>query len=269
MTARTYYPDREPTFAEKPRPETPFTDPDPAVIRYGYTLRDLDQLTHGAMIADRLLALDYADRRDIAWSAIAEHLCTVDTAPTRNELIRVGWQAIYHDVRSGYRQRGYREGERAEGGAPTMPRFAQFWGARVTPSHEDRVVERIAADQVLATLTATYRDAITALALTEDYLKAANLLDINYTAFTMRIRTARQQILALWHEGETPHRTRRTDRRVESHSATLAAVCSNGHEWTPENTRTRHRMVRGNPKRERTCRQCEHDRGAARRGKTT
>jgi hypothetical protein len=265
MTARTYYPDREPTFAEKPRPETPFTDPDPDVIRYGYTLRDLHRLTATAVRADRSMALDVADARDIAWSSIAEHLCAADEPPHPNELVQAGWQGIYRTVRESYRSRGYSDGN--YGDEPTMPRFAKFWGSGVTPSHEDGIVERVAADQVLGTLTATYRDAITALALTDDYLKAANLLGINYSAFTVRIATARRRILALWHEGETPHRTRRTDRRVESHSATLATHCGRGHEWTPENTRIRHRMVRGNPKRDRTCRQCEHDRGAARRGK--
>jgi hypothetical protein len=267
MTARTYYPDREPTFAEKPRPETPFTDPDPAVIRYGYTLRDLHRLTATAVRADRSMALDVADARDIAWSAIAEHLCAADEPPHPNELVQAGWQGIYRTVREGYRSRGYRDGD--YGMAPTMPRFVQFWGSTVTPSHEDTLVEKVATPQILSALTPIYRDAIVALAVHDDYLKAADLLGINYPAFTARISVARRRLLELWHEGETPHRTRRTDRRVESHSATLATHCGRGHEWTPENTRIRHRVVRGRPKHDRVCRQCERDRGAVRWRKAT
>jgi hypothetical protein len=264
VTARTYYPYREPTFASKPKPETPFTDPDPAVIRYGYTLRDLDQLTHGALKADRLIALDYTDRRDIAWSAIAEALCTAEEAPTRLELIRVGWQAIARTVRDGYRQRGYQDGDYGVDGAVTMPRFVQFWGSAVTGSHEDAVVERLTLPQVIATLTPPMRDAIAALAMADDYMRAANLLGINYTTFTARVRTARRQILSLWHEGETPYRSRRTDRRVAAHTTALASHCSNGHEWTPDNTRVDNRMVRGRPRRTRQCRQCEHERSVRR-----
>jgi hypothetical protein len=141
----------------------------------------------------------------------------------------------------------------------------QFWSSGVTPSPEDRVVDRLAVDQVLASLKHTYRDAITALALADDYAKGAELLGLNYTAFTARLSIARRQILTLWHEGETPHRVRRTDRRVESHTGELATHCGNGHEWTPENTRWAQTMQRGKPKRRRFCRRCEHERAIRRR----
>jgi hypothetical protein len=234
-------------------------------VRHGYTLRDLHRLTATAVRADRSMALDVADARDIAWSSIAEHLCAADEPPHPNELVQAGWQGIYRAVREGYRARGYSDGNYGVDGAPTMPRFVKFWGSGVTPSHEDSIVERVAAEQIMPTLTDIYRDAVIALAVHDDYVLAADSLGLKYSALTARLSVARRQLLELWHEGETPHRTRRTDRRVESHSATLAAVCGRGHEWTPENTLTRHRMVRGAPKHERVCRQCEHDRGRDRR----
>lgn len=264
MTQRTYYPDREPTFAEKPEPEQPFADPDPTVIRYGYTLRDLDRLTHAAIRADRSMALDYADRRDIAWSAIAEHLCAATDPPERIELIRVGWQAIYRSVRDMYRSRGYRDGDYGVDGAPSSPRFVTYWGSTVTRSHEDGVVERAAVDQVLASLKPIYRDAITALALMEDYAKAAEMLGLRYSAFTVRISVARRQILALWHEHETPPATRHTDRRVGSRTTELATHCGNGHPWTAENTRMAHSMKNGKTRHRRFCRECERDRSVRR-----
>jgi hypothetical protein len=235
-------------------------------VAHGYTLADLDQLTRGALKADRLVALDYADRRDIACSAIAEHLCAAEEAPSRIELIQVGWQAIARTVRDGYRARGYQDGDYGLDGAPSMPRFMRFWGSGVTSSHEDGVVERVAVGQVLRTLPDIYRDAIVALAVGDDYMRAAELLGISYKALVARIGVARRSLLELWHEGETPHRTKRVDRRVEVHGQELATQCGNGHDWTPENTRIRHRMVRGKPKRGRVCQACERARSRRRAG---
>jgi hypothetical protein len=189
-----------------------------------------------------------------------------DPTEARIELIQVGWQAIAQTVRDGYRARGYRDGDYGVDGAPTMPRFVQFWSSPVVPSHEERIVERIAVHQVLGTLTDVYRDAITALAIGDDYMRAADLLGIKYPALTQRLITARRQLLALWHEGETPHRSKRVDRRVEAHGQQLATHCGNGHEWTPENTRIANAMLRGKPQRRRFCRECERARGRRRAG---
>jgi hypothetical protein len=235
-------------------------------VRHGYTIRDLHRITAAALAADRLLAMDWYERRDIAWSAIAEHLCAAPEPPHRQELVRVGWQAIYQVVRDSHRQRGYTDGcDDYASSAPTMPRFVRFWGPNVTPSHEDRIVETVATQQVTATLTnPTYRDAVVALAVHDDYMRAAEALGISYKALVFRLATARRQFLAHWHEGETPYRPRRTDRRVEVHGTDLATHCGAGHEWSTENTRIRHRTVRGRPKHERVCRACERARTAKR-----
>lgn len=238
---------------------------DDVEVKHGYTLRDLKQMTHAAMKADRSLAMDYADRRDIAWSAIAEALCAAPYWPKRSELIQAGWQAIYKAVREEYRQHGYADREWYSGFA-TAPRFMQFWFPAVVRSHEDRIVERLAARQVLGALTATYRDAVVALAVHDDYRAAAEAMGLKQKAFQRRIDVGRKRVLALWFEGETPRKIRRTDRRVEVHGAPLATHCKRGsHEWTPENTRIRQRIVRGKLRKERVCRACEHDRSAKRR----
>jgi len=233
-------------------------------VAHGYTINDVYQVTAAACIADRTMALDYADKHDIAWSAIAEHLCTAEQPPHRQELVRIGWQAIYRTVRDAYRQRGYSDGN--FGDVATMPRFVMFWGPNVTPSHEDRVIESMAVHQVVDTLTPTYRDALVALAVSDDYMLGAARLGISYEAFVARIGTARKKLLALWHQGETPYRPRRTDRRVEAHGRELATHCGNGHEWTPENTITRMTLNRGKRSRRRFCRACDRDRAARRRG---
>lgn len=236
-----------------------------AEVRHGYTLHDLDQITRAAVIADRSMASNIEDRKDIAWSAIAEHLCLSEDPPARHELIRVGWQAIYREARTAFRDRGRPDKAWSSDEYESRPRFAQYWrDMQVTPSHESRVVESIAVWQVLEPLADTYRGAVVALAAMDDYVQAANLLGINYKAFVARIGTARKTVLRLWHEGETPRRTRTTDRRVGSYSTEKATHCSAGHEWTPENTHVRNRILRGKRHTSRACKACERERSARR-----
>lgn len=233
-------------------------------VAHGYTMEDLRQITAAALVADRLLAMPYNERHDIAWSAIAEHLCAADEPPLRQELVRVGWQAIYHHIRDGLRQRGWSDGGRDRtAGMPTMPRFATYWhGTRVESPQEERLVEELAVTQVLSTLTPAKREAIVALAVHDDYRLAAASLGIAYEALLQRLKMARAQVLKLWHEGETPRRVHRTDRRVGSYKKPPATHCTRGHEWTAENTRTATNMVRGKLQKRRFCRACERARHA-------
>jgi hypothetical protein len=232
-------------------------------VRHGYTMADLEQMTRAALVADRSMAADIRDRRDAAWSAIAEHLCAAEQPPSRQELIRVGWQAIYREVRDGYRHYGY--ADRAwDAGHASGPRFVAYWYRPIEPSHEERIVERLAVSQVLTRLSDVYRDAVVALATADDYMGAADLLGISYKALVARIGTARKSVQRLWHEGETPRRLRQTDRRVGSHSVERATHCGNGHEWTPENTYERKRILRGKRHTSRVCKTCEHERSVKR-----
>lgn len=241
---------------------------DPTVLRYGYTLDDIHQMTTAALRADRSLAMDYRDRRDIAWSAIVEHLYASDHYyPTREQLIRVGLQAIYRDITDNYRHRGY-EGRVAASGYGSAPRFAAYWLGlpQVTPSPEVRIVERVAAEQILPQLKPNESAAVHALAATGDYQAAAAALGISYMALLLRLGRARRRFLDLWHQHETPRRTQGHDRRVGSRSTPLAAACSHGHPWTPENTRwvSRRSRTAGSAK-ERRCRACDRDRREQRR----
>lgn len=185
-------------------------------LRFGYTLTDLDKLTTAAVIADRSMAMPTSERRDIAWSAIAEALYATDEPPTRHDLVRAGWQAIYKYVRDSYRHHGYRDREAASGNG-SAPMFAMYWLDRqVTPSHERAIVERHALGPILASLTDTQRAAVFAVAATGgDKALAAERLDMDEKAFAYQLRQARQRCMALWLEGETPARTklRRLDRR--------------------------------------------------------
>ena len=228
-------------------------------VRHGYTLADLDRLTTAAILSDRSMAMDYATRRDIAWSAIAEQLCAAETPPGRGELIRAGWIAIYQAVHEEYREHGYADGRWASGHA-TARGWLRYWHWATTPREPwaDRIVEVLAARQVLAALSPSCRDAILALAVHEDYILAARALAITDRAFRLRISRARHQLRGLWHEHETPARAWK-DRRVAARGKPPATHCVHGHELTPDNTYTLTTMHKGRPLQRRECRRCRAD----------
>lgn len=233
-------------------------------VKHGYTLADLDKMARAAVVADRLLVGDIRYRHGIAYSAIAECLFAAEDPPDRAHLIRVGWQAIALDVRWSLRHAGFPD-DGQPGDDTLRPRFMQFWqDYRVVPSPETKVVEGLAARHLVDALSPVYRDAVVALAVHDTYQAAADALGISYVAFKARIGVARRQVLASWFEGETPRRTGRVDRRVGAYGKELATHCSKGHEWTPENTHIRQRMVRGKVNRSRVCRACEAERSTAR-----
>lgn len=237
----------------------------PPALRYGYTLDDIHHITASALRADRSLAMDYRDRWDIAWSAIVEHLYGSDSfVPTWEQMVRVGWQAIYRAIKDEYRHHGYQD-RTVWTGAGSAPRFAQYWLGlpRVTPSPEQPVVERVAAEQIMPTLKSSEAAALYTLAATGDYEAAADALGISGSALRGRLTLARRHFVGLWHQHETPYRPRQTDRRVGSRAHELATTCRAGHPWTPENTRQEGRGAGRTPARR--CRACERERDRARR----
>lgn len=225
-------------------------------VRHGYTMHDIDRLARLSVHRDRTLASDGHYRHGIAFSAIAEAIFTAETPPTDQELVRTGWQAIYADIRA----MNHIYGRRPDAGAvevASMPRYVAFW---FNPSHrfEDDVIDRLAVWQVLEELTETEREAVTSLAMHDDYAAAAAAIEVKYSAFTVRISSARRKLHKRWYEPGVPPQKRTTDRRVGSYRPAPAA-CPAGHEWTPENTRI-------GPKRgARRCRECERQRDQKRR----
>jgi len=260
VTLRTYYPTPEPTFAPPPGPDRT------EGFLWGFTIRDLDQAARTAVAASRV-AMDSHTAYDLAWEGIVLHLAETDQAPTYSYLVTAGWRAIYAEIRQGNRMRGIPEEVRGYDMVNT-PRFAQYWTRRSTPSHEEGIVERVALEQVLPTLSESQMRGLAALASTGDYQAAADLLGIDYRALVARIGYARKRFLASWFEDETPPKRRHTDRRIRSRGP-AATHCPRDHEWTPENTRWNVRTVNGTLRRGRRCRACQRDRDAARRSNGT
>jgi DNA-directed RNA polymerase specialized sigma24 family protein len=234
------------------------------VVAHGYTMRDLHKLAASACTYDRSMASDAGTRYNTAWSAIAEALCAADEPPAWHDLFTVGWRAIYNEVREMRHTYGFFEKDGSNGVA-SSPRFVQYW-TQPPVRPDDGLTERLAVGQILATLTDTERDAVVALAVHDDYRRAAEALGISYTALTVRMSAARKRFRAHWYAPETAPAIKGTDRRVGSHGKPLATRCKNGkgtHEMTPENTYRRPSPKPGK-RGERVCRACEAERSKAR-----
>lgn len=180
---------------------------------HGYTIADLDHLTHTVLRLDRWHTAGYQDDRfDAVWHALAEHLCTTPTAPTRREMITVGIRASDSHVNTEMHHHGRTY---TSDGTAEMPGFARFWFAAHAPSPEHRIVERSAAAQIWPLLTPRQQEALHALACHGDYQMAAVAIGASYKTFTSLIQGARRRFYRWWHEGETPPtRPWRKDKRT-------------------------------------------------------
>jgi DNA-directed RNA polymerase specialized sigma24 family protein len=191
-------------------------------IGHGYTLTDLHDMASHACAYDRSLASDAYTRYSVAWSAIAEALINAPHWPRREELVRVGWQAIYREVREMRHTFGFRNRD-ASNGVGSAPRFAQFWYAPVY-TFEDDLIERRAVPAIMATLTDSERAAVVALAVFDDYHLAADSLGLKLSTFTVRLSAARRRFRRRWYAPDTPPPITHTDRRVGTHPVPVGAA---------------------------------------------
>jgi DNA-binding transcriptional regulator YiaG len=196
----------------------------PVELRFGYTLADLHAMAKLAVHTAGVMAADWQDRFDTAWSAIAEELYAAPHWPRRSSLVQAGQLAVKATVDE-YRQAyGYyrRKTDGAVHGLGSSPAFRSFWLAlsKATPGPEHRVVERLAAERIFATLKPRFQAALLALAAHEDYADAAQALGVKYDTFCDQVARGRRAFYALWHEGEEPSRVWGCDRRAGATSAT-------------------------------------------------
>jgi DNA-directed RNA polymerase specialized sigma24 family protein len=194
-------------------PEAPGT-PAGTELRHGYTLDSLTRMAHFAARRRKPWhrGVELSARYEVAWAAIAEHLYAAEEPPTSADLVRAAWEAIRHHADSRRQFLG-----RAHDGPDGPGRnFERYWRAIAGPADgpEERLIERLALAQIWPHLTPANRDALTALAVHDDYRDAAAALGIPYSTFKSRISEGRRQFLALWHDGETPSRPWARDRRA-------------------------------------------------------
>lgn len=196
----------------------------PVELRHGYTLDDVHAMAKLAVHTAGVMAADWYERYDIAWSAIAEELYAAPHWPRRSSLVQAGQLAIKASVDE-YRQAyGYyrRKTDGAVHGLGSSPTFRMFWlgSSGATPGPEHGIVERLAVERIFATLKPHHQTALLALAAHDDYRAAAEALDLKYDVFCDHIRLGRRAFYALWHEGEAPSRIWGCDRRAGSTSTT-------------------------------------------------
>ncbi|MFD0902371.1 hypothetical protein [Actinomadura sediminis] len=191
-------------------------------IRHGYNLADLDRLAHAAIWRHWMTSIPLQDRRDLAWSAIAEHLCTAETRPEPVDLIRAAEDAISRTRYDDWHHQGY-DYNKQDGRA--MGRFVAYWtGLGVTPDFGPAIIDRTALWQIWPHLNDNHRRALLALATHGDYHAAADALGLTYKAYTMLLVRARRAFFTLWHEGEAPSRPWGTDRRQGSKDRSVAGL---------------------------------------------
>ncbi|WP_255951590.1 hypothetical protein [Streptomyces odontomachi] len=189
----------------------------PAVL-HGYTLRDLDQLVRTGLQRNPWYAACDADERYAAgWHAAVELLYSAEGPPAPRDIVQAAWRAADDCTRRDMQHRGI---PRARGdnytGRDDVPHFHAYWNtiARHTASPEEPVVERLALSQIWPRLAPRFQAALLALAAHDDYQAAADDLGLSRATFYAQVRHARNAILALWWEGETPRRGWRDRRRT-------------------------------------------------------
>jgi hypothetical protein len=176
-----------------------------AELCHGYTLADIDRLALNAVRWGHWhYGMNFHDRREVAWSAIAECLCSSDEAPRRFELIAAAQRAIGEHVRTDC----ITHGVASERGYAGMPHFQAYWHLPSCHAQgpEERVVDRVALAQIWVMLSLQHRQVLLALAAYEDHGRAARSLGLKQSTYRNRMSEARRAFYVLWHEGERPSR---------------------------------------------------------------
>ena len=221
-----------------------------AQLRHGYTLAHLDEIAVQAVRWQRFhRQIEFTVRLDMAWSAIAEYLYAADEPPAPIDLVRAAWAAVTDEVDRTYRSYGLNSHDRYAG---ITSRFRQYWvgAGQQTRSPEESIVERVALSQIWPRLSALHRQLLLAMAVHDDYGRAADALDKTRATFTAQLSQARRAFLTLWHDGEQPSRPWGTDRRASTdstdrHSPTYVIRVR-------ERSRQAHVAAHGEPARPRT-----------------
>lgn len=183
-------------------------------LRFGFTLGDVAAATTSALQRSGPMGSGYAERYEVAWPGIVEHLYAAEAAPTFWELAFAGQQAI----RAWLHQEAHAHGlghRRGRDHNPDMPRAAMYWlDMHTIPSPENAVVERLALAQSLAQLGPDERGALLATAAHGSGRAAARALGVAERTFNTLVTRARRQVEASWLAGETPVRHALRPRRT-------------------------------------------------------
>lgn len=182
-------------------------------VGHGYTWADIDRHARIGLSMAATSAGGSDDRYQAAWDAIVMTIAEANETPSRRDLSVAAANAVekqWHDYR-------HHHGISSRGEA--APKHAVYWLDLCvsTPSPEHAVIERETLARIWPELTGQDRAALTALATLGTYKAGAAAMGLDYQTFANRVRRARTRYLALWHEGETPSRVWRVDRRERTY----------------------------------------------------
>lgn len=196
-----------------------------AVVAHGYTVRDINQLTRAALRRDRWNTA-VEERTAAIRLGMIEHLRTAEEPPTDSDLLKAGAAASDRYMLAELRAHGY-DRKHPERGGGTSPGFVRYWEPAAHTPFEERVEERVALAQVWPSLSLPQRQAVLALADTDDYEEAVAQVGVPRGTFAARLHHGRRSFAALWHEHETPRHVRRNE-----HAPSPAAASQRGRRLT-------------------------------------
>jgi hypothetical protein len=183
------------------------TGPATTNLWHGYALADIDRIARiAAAHARGGRILDYSDRYDAAWHAVAEALCTSQEPPAARDLAAAGMTAVNQLAQDHRHTWGM---ARVWGsGEGDIAAYRRYWelARRVASSPEDPVVDRLALRQIWPRLSLTHQQVLYALAVHGDHDAAAASLGKSTSTYRSHLKSARASYRVLWHEHETPSR---------------------------------------------------------------
>lgn len=138
----------------------------------------MEELAWGAVGHDAYpRSADLGDRFEAAWGAAVECLYAAAESPDANDLFCAAQAGLTRLRRSDLRERGFAYGNNGArdplAGPGSAVGFRCYWHSPLPPTPEDIVVNRTALRQILPTLSAPQAQALLAVAVHDDYERAA------------------------------------------------------------------------------------------------
>jgi len=174
-------------------------------LRFGYRFEDLWAIARNSAVANRFLGHDQRDLVEAALDSVVDLLLDAQDTPSPRDLYAAGKTGIQRLVKGHRQTYGFKNRDGFEG-AGSAPMFARYWAPTTESPFEDRVVEAVANDQIMAVLPDRDRSVFVALAVRGSNSPAAESLAMRVGSYSMYLSEARRRYFALWHEGETPRK---------------------------------------------------------------
>lgn len=187
----------------------------PGVVHHGYTMSELDAIAKSAANTARgKYASDWDDVYGTAWFGVVECLYT-HPRPDLFTLCSAGQRTVNRLSTDQMHNAGYFKYKTLgrQAGPYSSPAFVQFWTNPPSGDVANKVVDGVAIGQILPLLTPAQRKVLMALAANHDYRSAADSIGMPIKNFQCLMVAARRRFFAAWHEGETPSRMWRVDKR--------------------------------------------------------